>query len=120
MRLVLAGGGHAQLAVLAALRRQQRPDLSVTLVSPEPEQIYSGMLPGWMAGHYKLSQCLLPLAPLAEAAGVRFRIGRLVRVAADARRLSGSRDLSSSYRRNAVPPRVLSRLETRHPCLFIR
>lgn len=87
MRLVLAGGGHAQLAVLAALRRQQRPDLSVTLVSPEPEQIYSGMLPGWMAGHYKLSQCLLPLAPLAEAAGVRFRIGRLVRVAADARRV---------------------------------
>lgn len=71
-RLILAGGGHAHLHVLKSLARQPWPGVEVVLVSPWPRQIYSGMVPGWMAGHYRLEQCAATLAPLARAAGVRF------------------------------------------------
>ena len=71
-RLVLLGGGHAHVHVLDALRAQPRPDVEVTLVSPYPRQVYSGMLPGWIAGHYSLDECVLPLDRLAVDAQVRF------------------------------------------------
>ena len=71
-RLVLAGGGHAHLHVLKSLAMKPWPDLEVVLVSPYRRQIYSGMVPGWMAGHYRLEQCAAALEPLLAAAGVRF------------------------------------------------
>jgi pyridine nucleotide-disulfide oxidoreductase family protein len=71
-RLVLAGGGHAHLDVLKTLASGRWHGVEVVLVTPYPRQIYSGMVPGWMAGHYSLEQCAAPLLPLARAAGVRF------------------------------------------------
>ncbi|MEO6354617.1 MAG: FAD-dependent oxidoreductase, partial [Burkholderiaceae bacterium] len=41
------------------------------LVTPNSHQNYSGMLPGWMAGHYTRPQCRIDLQPLAQAAQVR-------------------------------------------------
>ena len=70
-RLVLAGGGHAHLHVLKALAARRWPGVEVLLVTPNLRQIYSGMVPGWMAGHYELDQCAAPLEALAGAAGVR-------------------------------------------------
>lgn len=70
-RVVLVGGGHAHLQVLEALSRDRLAGVDVTLVSPRCLQIYSGMLPGWMAGHYPLSHCHIDLGPLAQAAGVK-------------------------------------------------
>jgi len=77
-RLVLAGGGHAHLAVLQALAARPVPDTQVTLVTPYAEQTYSGMLPGWMAGLYDLSQCQIDLRPLAAQAGVELCLGEVV------------------------------------------
>ncbi|MDX8385178.1 MAG: FAD-dependent oxidoreductase [Gallionella sp.] len=68
-RLILAGGGHAHLSVLHALANHPE-NIEVTLITPSAYQTYSGMLPGWMAGHYSLSDCHIDLRPLAEAAGV--------------------------------------------------
>ena len=42
------------------------------LVSPYRRQIYSGMLPGWVAGHYPIEACAIALDRLAAQAGVRF------------------------------------------------
>ncbi|TXT31860.1 MAG: pyridine nucleotide-disulfide oxidoreductase family protein [Rhodocyclaceae bacterium] len=70
--LVLAGGGHAHLHVLKALAADPWLNVQVTLISPYARQIYSGMLPGWMAGHYRLDQCAAALEPLLKAAKVRF------------------------------------------------
>jgi pyridine nucleotide-disulfide oxidoreductase family protein len=70
--LVLAGGGHAHLHVLKALAAESWPNVQVTLISPYARQIYSGMLPGWMAGHYRLDQCAAALEPLLKAAKVRY------------------------------------------------
>ncbi|MBK9392472.1 MAG: FAD-dependent oxidoreductase [Uliginosibacterium sp.] len=83
--LILAGGGHAHLFVLEALRRAPRPDLAITLISPERWQYYSGMLPGWMAGHYQLDDCRLDLRTLADAAGINFIEDSLIGMNADKR-----------------------------------
>ncbi len=71
-QLVLLGGGHAHVHVLRTLITQPLHDAEVTLITPYAQQVYSGMLPGWIAGHYDIEDCVIPLAPLAEAAGVRF------------------------------------------------
>jgi pyridine nucleotide-disulfide oxidoreductase family protein len=71
-RLLLLGGGHAHVTVLADLALRPLAGWAVQLVSPYRRQIYSGMLPGWIAGHYALDDCALSLPRLARAAGVSF------------------------------------------------
>jgi pyridine nucleotide-disulfide oxidoreductase family protein len=69
-RLVLAGGGHAHLAVLSALARSPLNGVEVSLVTPALKQAYSGMLPGWIAGHYTRAEIEIDLEPLARRANV--------------------------------------------------
>jgi selenide,water dikinase len=71
-RLLLIGAGHAHLHVLRALAARPLPDTQVTLVSPYPAQVYSGMLPGWIAGAYRVDDFAIPIAPLAAAADAVF------------------------------------------------
>lgn len=76
--LVLAGGGHAHLSVLADWARHPPAGVQTTLVTPERYQYYSGMLPGFMAGHYALEECRVDLVPLAERAGVQLVLAKVV------------------------------------------
>ena len=69
-RLLLVGGGHAHIFVLRELARRRPSGVEVMLVTPHERQLYSGMLPGWIAGHYALDDLSIPLRPLANAAGV--------------------------------------------------
>jgi pyridine nucleotide-disulfide oxidoreductase family protein len=71
-KLLLLGGGHAHVHVLKTLIDTPLRDVEVTLVSPFARQVYSGMLPGWLAGHYAIEECVIPLDPLAACAGVVF------------------------------------------------
>jgi len=71
-RLLLLGGGHAHVQVLHALMRQPLPGIEVLLATPYARQMYSGMVPGLVAGRYRTDDCVIPLEPLAVAAGVRF------------------------------------------------
>ena len=81
-RLILAGGGHAQLSVLTALARKSS-NIEAVLVTPNTHQIYSGMLPGWMAGHYKKEDCCIDLRPLADAARVRLVLAHMIGINAN-------------------------------------
>ena len=45
-RLLLLGGGHAHVHVLAELAKRPFGGWEVHLVTPYRRQIYSGMLPG--------------------------------------------------------------------------
>ena len=71
-RLVLLGGGHAQISVLAELAERPMKGCDIRLVTPYRRQIYSGMLPGWIAGHYPIKACAITLDALAARAGVEF------------------------------------------------
>ncbi|MGD9832491.1 MAG: FAD-dependent oxidoreductase [Piscinibacter sp.] len=71
-QLVLLGGGHAHVKVLADLAARPLAGWQVHLVSPYRRQIYSGMLPGWVAGHYPIESCAIALDLLAARAGVDF------------------------------------------------
>lgn len=87
-RLVLVGGGHAHLSVLRALAREKLTGVEVVLVTPASLQNYSGMLPGWMAGHYFRAQCQIDLQPLAQTAHVHMVVERIAGMDADRRRVS--------------------------------
>ena len=75
-RLLLAGGGQAHVFVLRALA--DRPAaVETVLVSPSDRLLYTGMLPGWISGHYQLPTLTVPLAPLLRAARARFVATRI-------------------------------------------
>ena len=67
--MLLVGGGQAHAFVLRALAAAPRRDVEVVLVTPSDRLVYTGMLPGWVAGHYTLADLTIPLTPLAAAAG---------------------------------------------------
>jgi selenide,water dikinase len=86
-RLVLLGGGHSHLPVLQALARRRWPGVQATLVTPHRYQLYTGMLPGWMAGHYTLDACRIDLQPWVDAGGIRFEPQHAVAIDAGARQV---------------------------------
>ncbi len=69
--VVLLGAGHAHVAVLRAFGMRPVPGVRLTLVTPQPESVYSGMLPGVVAGLYRPEQARIELFPLARFAGAR-------------------------------------------------
>lgn len=86
-RLVLVGGGHAHVEVLRRFGDTRPEGVEVVLVTPEPRLIYTGMLPGHIAGHYSLDDCSIELAPLAARAGATMRATRGSLVSAGRREL---------------------------------
>ncbi len=77
-RVILAGGGHAHLAVLADWASRSLPGTERWLVTSSRHTAYSGMLPGWLAGHYRASELMIDLGPLAERAGAKLIVADVV------------------------------------------
>ena len=68
--VVLVGGGHAHVAVLADWIRHGLPCARATLLTPHRHLRYSGTVPGWIAGQYPRDFGLVDLAGLCARAGV--------------------------------------------------
>ena len=85
--LVLLGAGHAHVHLLAQATRQSFNGARVTLVAPFARQLYSGMVPGFVAGHYALDDCVIALAPLLEKNGIRWLQQSVTALDAPKRRL---------------------------------
>lgn len=95
--LVLIGGGHAHVHVLRDFAASLLPAARVTLVSADPQLVYSGMVPGHLAGHYRFDQITIPLMPMAAAAGMRFVEAAATAVDAAARTVTLSDGETLSY-----------------------
>ena len=86
--LILLGAGHAHVHVLSTLAAQPLPGVQITLVAPYPRQLYSGMVPGFIAGHYTLEDCVIPLEPLLKNTGIRWLSRSVTALDADTRSLT--------------------------------
>ena len=77
--LVLAGGGHSHALVLRrwAMQPNKRPNQLITLVSRTSTALYSGMVPGLIAGIYQRDKVAVDLRDLADQAGVALVVAEI-------------------------------------------
>ena len=97
--LLLVGAGHAHAALLESVAREPLYGARLTLVSPHRSQLYSGMLPGVIAGRYRLDEARLDVAGLAARAYAEFVEGSVVSLDPGARalRLQDGRELRFDF-----------------------
>ncbi len=76
--LVLIGGGHSHVFVLKHFSRAPLDGMRLCLVNPASRALYSGMLPGLIAGHYTIDEAHIDLERLARFAGARLVLDEAV------------------------------------------
>lgn len=75
--IVLIGGGHAHIQLLKEWKKSPFPNTDLLLISDERNAIYSGMVPGYMAGLYDQQDISFNLNDICQKAGVNFLQDRL-------------------------------------------
>ncbi len=81
------GGGHAHIQVLKRWAMTPVPGARLTLVVDRPVAVYSGMVPGFVAGQYSRDDLEIDVRPLALRAGARCIITAATGLDTRARRL---------------------------------
>jgi len=69
--LVLIGGGHAHVQVLRRWMTRPLAGVRLTVVVDRADAVYSGMVPGFVAGDYQADELEIDVVPLARRARAR-------------------------------------------------
>ena len=85
--LVLIGGGHSHLSVIQYFAMHPVKGLRITVISKDIDTPYSGMLPGFIAGHYSEQQCHIDLRKLCESTQTRLFQGTVNNIDFDSQRV---------------------------------
>ncbi len=86
--LVLVGGGHTHVQVLRRFAMTRPAATRVTVVLDQPIAIYSGMVPGLVAGQYQRHELEIDVVPLARRAGARVILSPAIGIDPAAQRLA--------------------------------
>lgn len=95
--LLLIGGGHAHVAVLADWIKNGLPTVRAALLTPSSHLRYSGMVPGWISGQYDRDTGLVDVAALARRAGAELLLDRCCGINLEAKRAILERGRSVSF-----------------------
>ena len=85
--IVLVGGGHSHAVLLRNFGMQQMPGVRLTLICTDTQTPYSGMLPGYVAGHYDYDQVHIDLGRLCAFAGARMYRAEVTGIDREARKV---------------------------------
>ena len=95
--LVLVGGGHSHVEALRDWAREPVPAARLTVLVDRPTAVYSGMVPGFVAGQYRLDEIEIDVRGLAQRAGAAWVGARATRLDTHERRLHAEGAASVSY-----------------------
>ena len=70
-KLVFLGAGHAHLFALAAFKKAPRIDTDIHLITPYDHVVYSGMVPGMVAGHDSADDCTISIPHLLDKTAIK-------------------------------------------------
>jgi selenide,water dikinase len=84
---VLVGGGHTHVQILRRWIMRPVDEVQLTLVLDRPEAVYSGMVPGFVAGDYQMHELEIDVEALARRAGARVVLAPATGIDPQARRV---------------------------------
>lgn len=86
--LVLIGAGHTHVLVMLRLKNDLPKNTRLTVIDPKTHAVYSGMLPGFIAGHYSRSELDIDVLKLSEQLGAKFVNAAVVSADPDEKRIT--------------------------------
>ena len=95
--VVLIGGGHTHALVLRQWGMNPIAGARLTLINPGPTAPYSGMLPGYVAGHYGRRDLEIDLVRLTRFANARLVLAKTVGLDRAERRIFVAGQVPISY-----------------------
>jgi selenide,water dikinase len=110
-RIALIGAGHAHVEVLRQAAVRAQPDPRLVLVVDRHPAIYSGMLPGFVAGHYRATELAIDAVSLARRAGAEVVLEKACRIDAASQRVvtESGREIAYDFASLDVGSGVLGR-----------
>src|SRR5262249_13074497 len=93
----LVGGGHSHVEVLKVWASRPVPSVRLTVVSDSARAVYTGMVPGYVAGQYALAELEIDVERLARRAHARWIETPAIALEVGTRRLAGHGVAPISY-----------------------